>query len=208
MILDNKKRIIIFDFNGTLSSDVFWSTLTTENRDAIQEFLFKENDELVNEWMLGNFSSEDVCKILSHRIHIEYSIVYRSLVDSCNSMRIRPEIMRGIQKLRSYCLVFIVTNNMDCFSRFFVPHKKLRTKFDGIYNSADYGVFKQSDGGLFDILMKDNSSKYENSILVDDSIEVARFFTLRGGSVEIATSGVEYSRHIKNIFQPSLFLYS
>ncbi|MEZ4104057.1 MAG: hypothetical protein R3B60_02090 [Candidatus Paceibacterota bacterium] len=49
-------KALFVDFDGTLCDERYWRSLPTEEYEAIQELLFKNNTQIVHDWMRGVYS--------------------------------------------------------------------------------------------------------------------------------------------------------
>lgn len=174
------KKVIFLDWNGTLSNSRFFQQLESVDHplhDAlpkIEKWLFNENKPLLNLWMKGKYTSEDILQRMSDDIHISRDVLLKELKVSCESMVFMiPDIQEIIQKIRSKGIyVVIATDNMDCFSRWTVPALKLNELFDDILNSSEIGVLKEeglskNSFPFFDKYLE----KYgrDKVVLIDDS---------------------------------------
>jgi FMN phosphatase YigB (HAD superfamily) len=83
----------------------------------------------------------------------------------------------------------LITDNMDCFTRFIVPAQKLEHFFDVIVNSFENKKLKEhNDGEIFMQLIEKQKTKIEDCILIDNSKKICALFTKLGGKACCVTS--------------------
>lgn len=72
--MNKPKNLLFIDFNGVISMDNFWHTLTHPNHELhefhskIENFLFKENIQIIQNWMVGKYSYKDIHFLLEKEI--------------------------------------------------------------------------------------------------------------------------------------------
>jgi len=175
-------KIIFLDWNGTLSVSKFWERLANSKHryhgyfQPIEEFLFKKNDYLIKDWMLGRFDSEEICRIIGEGTGLDPKIIFEELEKSARQMKfVNPQIPAIIREIRKKTKVVVATDNMDTFERFTIPGMGLEKIFDGFLISCEIGCFKYdlSESGIpfFDNYLKANGLSYKEAVLVDDSEE-------------------------------------
>ena len=104
-------------------------------------------------------------------------------------MTISSDTLNRIKKLRKNYETVLITDNMDCFTRFTVPAKKLASFFDSIVNSFENKKLKgYNDGEVFVQLADKTNTKIEDCILIDNSESVCAFFSKLGGKSCFVTS--------------------
>jgi len=180
------KPALFIDFVGTMCHDRFWKSLGEDDYARVNGFLF-DDGKLVNAWMRGDYSSEQICVILAKELNIVYPRLWDSLLGDCSSMRVAADDLGKIDKLREHYTMAIVTANMDCFDRFIVPALGLDKHFDFIVNSCNGGVFKHdgngNESGLFEVALSKTGADINASILIDDSEKACAAFKKLGGRV-------------------------
>lgn len=182
------KPILFIDFDGTLCHDRFWRSIDASSFEKIQNFLFGENKSMVDEWMRGVHSSEDINQLISKELNIPFEKVWSIFVADCENMSIPDSVLNRIENLKKNFHTILITDNMDCFMRFTVPALKLNSYFDSIINSFDYKKFKSDNGGeIFLQIVNDRGSKIENSILMDNSKSACDTFSKLGGITRFVT---------------------
>lgn len=187
MAIVDIKTIIFIDFDGTLCHDRFWRSFGEHDHEKIQ-IAFRANKTIVNDWMRGDYTSEEINKLISLETNIPFDKLWQVFVADCKSMRVDSEVLNRIQNLRKTFYTILVTDNMDCFSRFTVPALNLDKYFDLIVNSFNIKKRKDDNGGeLFMQLADKFDSKLENCILADDSEETCNIFSKLGGESCLVT---------------------
>lgn len=182
------KPVLFIDFDGTLCHDKFWRSLNISSIEKIQKFLFVKNRFIVNQWMRGMHSSEDINHLISKELNLSFEYLWDHFVNDCEKMTISQEILHGIEKLKNDFYVILITDNMDSFTRFTVPALKLNFYFDLIVNSYESKKFKSDDNGeIFVHLLNKYNSKIDRSALIDNSQVVCDIFSKRGGNACLVT---------------------
>lgn len=128
----HQKPIIFCDFDGVLCHDRFWRSLSPEQYEKVQEYLFGNNLDLVNDWMRGKYFAEEINQKVSENTHISYSILWNTFVKDCETMSVSAEALETLNGLRDMYTVILITGNMDCFTRFTRPAAELDQYFDHI----------------------------------------------------------------------------
>lgn len=174
-------KVIFIDWNKTLSNSRFWEQLEDVNHkyhslhQKIINSLFIDNKNLINPWMQGKLTSEDICKAIAENTGIEEKIIFEELVESARNMTFVSEgIPDLINAIRAKGIkVVIATDNMDTFNRFTVKSMELEDLFDDILNSYELkamkGDFENGKSLFFDDFIKRNNLSYTDTVLLDDS---------------------------------------
>ena len=71
----NKQNIFI-DFDGTICFDYFWRSASQEVNKIITKFLFQDNTTLIENWMRGNLSSENIVTLIAENTGLDYDLIY------------------------------------------------------------------------------------------------------------------------------------
>ena len=71
-----KKQNIFIDFDGTICFDYFWRSAPEEIKKIIGKFLFQDNTYLLEDWMRGQKSSEDINQIISDNCNLDYNMIW------------------------------------------------------------------------------------------------------------------------------------
>lgn len=177
------KNILFIDFNWVISYKNFWYSLEKKDEivyTKINNFLFKENKEIVQDWMLWKCSSRYICEYLSKNLEINNKYLYKSLIEDCKNIDLSEEILLLLKKLKKYYSIVLVTDNMDCFSDFTVKYNpKFFKVFDWIFNSSQYWYFKNN---AYTELIKKHKANINLSYLIDDSFNNCNKFEKLGGN--------------------------
>ncbi len=164
------KNIIFVDFNGVISYKNFWFSLEKDNSvvyEKINEFLFRENIQMVKDWMLWKYQSEEICKFLSDSLNVDYDYIYDTFVEDCKNIDLSWRIRELLNELKKYYYIVLVTDNMDSFTKITVKNNlDYFNVFDSIFNSADEWYFKVD---VYSKYVNHYDSKIELSYLIDDS---------------------------------------
>lgn len=178
----NSKKILFFDFDGTLCMKRYWRSLPPKEHAQVQALLFGDDRTKVNNWMRGSYSAEDVNRYISEHTNIDYEYLWNVFVEDCQTMQVVPDLLHIIDSLRDRYMVILITGNMDSFTRFTVPSLKLEQYFDVISNSYYEGRHKTDDGGaLFIKYANQFDVNIADCLLFDDSDKVLDIFRLLGG---------------------------
>ena len=136
--------------------------------EKINKTLFSENIQLIRDWMLWKYTSQDICKFISKELNINYEYIYNTLINDCKNIDLSLEIKDILEKLKKYYNIILVTDNMDCFTKFTTKkNQDYFDVFDSIFNSAKEWYFKVDSYLNY---IKKYDSKIELSYLIDDSI--------------------------------------
>lgn len=190
-------KVIFLDWNKTLSYSRFWSQLANQNhpynryRGLITQWVFEKNIDLVNNWMRGKFTSEDVCKKIEEIAGIDSKIIFEALAESCANMELcSPEIPDLISRIKAKGIkTIIATDNMDTFRKFTIEGMGLDKIFDDFLVSYDLKLFKYDVDGdkipFFDDFLKRNGLKYSEVILIDDSDDPTGVYKKVGFKIDL-----------------------
>jgi len=192
------KPILFIDFDGVLCDDRFWRGMGTADYDRIQEFLILGNRPMMDRWMRGGHSSEEINAYLSEHLDIPYEKLWEVFVNDAKTMNISPEVLSAIGHLRSRYHTVLITVNMDSLERFTVPAHRLDTYFDVIVNSYNDGRFKSEEGGQ-QFLDTANSlrASIEFSYLIDDRDNNCEIFKSLGGCALKVDSDHSTLKHLQ-----------
>ena len=176
-------KVIFIDWNKTLSHSLFWSHMIKKNHpykryhNKIVQFLFVENKELINSWMRGQYTSEDISGKISKAIKLDKEVILQELALSCKNMSfISPKIPALIKSIQQKGIkVTIATDNMDTFRRYTIPGMNLVNIFDDFLVSCDLkclkGDFKKEKLLFFDNYLQENNLFYSEVVLLDDCLD-------------------------------------
>jgi len=180
-------QTIIFDFDGVLCHDYFYSNLK-QIHPKVSKFIevnvFGKNSEIPNKWMRAELTMDAVNQYISKNTGIDFNELTKLFIESVQLMRVDRRLLDIAQKLiENNKSVALVTNNMDIFNIVTIKNHNLNNIFPVIINSFDYGIMKhESDGKLFDLAFeKLGVNPYKKALLIDDSSKVRKTFENRGG---------------------------
>ena len=177
----NKPKVAFFDWFATLSSSVFWEQLKDPNHphhnlaDKLEVSMFTNLGHLINPWMRGEYTTEEVLTEVSKDSGIPHDVVMEEFIAGCERMTLSAaEIPTLIDQLRDLGVrTIIATDNMDSFTRWTVPAMGLDTMFDGVLNSYDLKALKEDteNGRLlfFHNFLTDNDIDPQDTVIFDDS---------------------------------------
>lgn len=175
--------MVFIDFHGTLCHDLFWRSLPPDKRNRLAQFLFDQNLPLVSRWMRGEVTSEQINALLAQVVDLPCATLWETFVADCMSMSVSSGALASIDRLRSETVVLLVTDNMDCFTRFTVPALGLRRHFDAIVNSSDTHRLKaDGNGAVFHDLAAARHIGIKDCTLLDDSADACANMTAMGGT--------------------------
>lgn len=186
------KGILFVDFNGVISYNPFWNSLINPEHKLhryyfkIEELLFKgENkiEDLVNDWMLGKYTSEEIHKIIAENIDVNERELFNIFCEDCKKLDISTKILKILQKLKKNWYCILRTDNMDSFHRFTLPTNPILSKsFHEIHSSYQTKTLKRSDGGKkFIDTINSKGFEIKNCIMIDDGQKNCDLFVELGG---------------------------
>lgn len=200
--MTSRNRIVFIDWYQTLSFDLFWQNVKKKNPSAfecIQTNIFHDA-ERSRQWMAGHHSSEDICQYASRCSGISADDLFSDLQNSCANQKIHPSAIETIKELRNTHHIFIVTDNMDCFSRFTVPALEMATWTDGIANSSDIKRFKNDlNGQTFRDLADSLDIPMTDTICIDDNLSTCDLIRSLGGTAMQTKGQVQTIQHLKSL---------
>ena len=180
---NNPKPILFIDFDGTICMERYWRSLPTKEHEQVQELLFRNDTTLVNEWLRGKHTAEEINKYIADETGIEYTYLWELFVQDCKNMHVPQEVLNKLNELRNKYTVILITGNMDSFTRFTQPALELEKYFDVISNSFYEGKHKTDDNGsLFIKYIEQCDTDIKDALLIDDSTKVCDIFTKLGGT--------------------------
>ena len=177
------KPIIFIDFDGTLCHQRYWRSLPHAEHEKVQNLLFRSDKSLVDDWMRGNRTAEEVNAIVAAHIGMDADELWKLFVKDCETMIVNSKTLARIYALRASYAVILMTTNMDSFTRFTIPALRLGDHFDAISNSYYEGKKKTDDGGeIFAEYAKRSGVPLDRCFLIDDQERVCVVFERLGGT--------------------------
>lgn len=161
--------------------------------------------------MLGDYTSEQIHRILEDKIGVPYDELWKVFVDDCSNIDISLNVIEKLRQLKQDYYLILSTGNMDYFDRFTVQNNPILGKtFDEIENSYNIKLLKSSNGGEYFKNKAENLGKnMTDCFVLDDSENVCRLFTELGGksfcvygeeevlsALEVLTSHNSYGKSI------------
>lgn len=193
-------KILFVDFDGTLTSDRYWRSLTKEKNDIVQRVFFGEDKTIVGEWMRGGYTAEEVNKIVAKALNMSYEKVWEIFVSDCQTIKISDELLRSLASLMQKYRTVLITGNMDSFTRFTIPALSLDEHFHHISNSFYEEIHKtDNDGELFSRWSEKLGIPLIDSILIDDQSKCCKIFERLGGMAYKTSSPEETERILKSL---------
>ncbi|MFA6404422.1 MAG: hypothetical protein WCW03_00210 [Candidatus Paceibacterota bacterium] len=177
------KPIIFVDFDGTICFDKYWRSLSPRDFEVVQSFIFGKESTLVNDWMRGKYTAEEVNSMLADKIGMPFMKLWELFVRDCETMHIHEDVLNKLNSLRTKYTVILITGNMDSFTRFTVPSLHLDRYFDHINNSFFAGKLKEdSKGVLFTEYATSLNVPINECFLIDNSPKACMSFVNLGGT--------------------------
>jgi len=180
-------KVIFFDWHKTLSLCDFWAQLKDPAHDRyywhenIINFLFVENEKIIQRWMRGEIDEEKILQMVSENFGYDKEVLREDLAESCRAMTfLSDEILPVIDTIRKQGIKCVIaTDNMDVFKKYVVPALKLDQHFDDVLVSFDQKAFKfdvskdRKSIPFFHEYLKRNGFAYSDALLVDDRIDTS-----------------------------------
>lgn len=187
-------KVIFFDWHKTLSLCDFWVQLKDPVHDRhhwhenIVNFLFVENEKLIQGWMRGEVDEENIVKIISDTFGYSKEALRADLAESCRTMTLlSDEILPLIDRLQKRGIKCVIaTDNMDIFKKYVVPALKLDEHFDDVLVSFDQKTLKfdvSEDGNsipFFHEYLQKSGLVYADALLVDDRVDTSGAYARLG----------------------------
>lgn len=191
-------KIVFLDWSGTISGSKFWGHLEDpkhpnhEIYSKTQKFLFEENRHLLDPWMRGLVTSENILNKIAEDTEISFDVLLEEFVNSCIKMKYSTDrFIKLIAQIRHLGIrVVIATDNMDSFPRWTVTALGLEKIFDDILDSYTLKVLKRDfDAEGTSLFFSDYLHSVDISprdcLLIDDSED-------KGNKIQ--NYGIEYHR--------------
>ncbi|MFZ3301113.1 MAG: hypothetical protein WA152_00155 [Microgenomates group bacterium] len=209
--MGNKHKGVLFvDFNGVISYNPFWNSLTNKKHKLhsyypkIENLLFKSQNKiegLVNDWMIGKYTSEEINKIISDKTGIDKDELFKIFCEDCKKLDISINILKLVKQLKDSWYCILRTDNMDSFHRFTIPANPILSEsFHEIHSSYKIKSLKRSDGGkkYLDTIMS-AGFKINDCVLIDDGQKNCELFEDLGGKAFCTKNEDEVLAVLKNL---------
>jgi FMN phosphatase YigB (HAD superfamily) len=182
-------KILFIDFDGVLCHDPFWHSLRNEDHkyhqysEPIEKFLFDDNRDIFDDWMVGKYTSEDIHERISRAVGIQYDILFSIFKEDCQKMEISRQILTELGRLKDDYYLILATGNVDAFDRFILPSNPvIRDIFDEIHNSYNLKMLKSNNNGQYFInVVEEKKIPFSDCYLIDDSVSTCNIFATHGG---------------------------
>lgn len=198
--MDNIKPILFCDFDGTLCHDRYWRKLPSDKYEKVQKLLFRNDTTLINDWMRGKYSSEEINQFVSQKIGMPSEELWDVFVKDCRTMKVSKKALGMLNRLRDHYTVILLSGNMDSFSRFTQPALGLENYFDYISNSFHEGMHKTDNGGeLFLKYAEKYNVPIQNCIIIDDSENACKVFNKLGGTTYLITKARDILYYLEKL---------
>lgn len=198
--MPSPKPILFIDFDGTLCHDRYWRSLPKDIQEKIQSLIFGEDKTLVDGWMRGKYTAEEINQIVAKETGVPFDKLWEGFVIDCETMNVSKEVLEKIDNFRNKYLVLLITTNMDSFSRFTLPALGLGKYFDLIVNSFEEGKLKtDNEGETFKKYADKLGVNLKNCLLIDDSKRSCAVFQSLGGEAFRVTLEQDISYHLSNL---------
>ncbi len=191
-------KLLFLDWDGTLCFDRFWRSLTSKNERVTEavNFLFSEEKDLINDWLRGDFSSEEINAMISEKSGCSFDELWNSFVHDCQTMIFDSRLRESLSKIRRTSKIVLTTGNMYCFRRFTIPALKLDDCFDDMVISCEVGYLKNEKGGQqFINIARKFEIELSDTVLIDNSDKALMVFDGLGGSA-FKTTGLDRTLEI------------
>lgn len=186
-------KCVVFDFHGTLCSELFFQELGDTALACIQGLLWGEDQTLLDQWMAGRVSASVIADHLATPLGFAAHEIEQALRTGCRRLTLNDAVWRFAQAARAAGKrTALVTVNMDVFSEAVAPSHPFDEVFEVVVNSADYGVTDKLRLWpiAFEVL---GDVDYADSFLIEDGECSPRKFTEAGGRAYQYTDDAAFS---------------
>jgi FMN phosphatase YigB (HAD superfamily) len=154
----------------------------------ITNFLFVENEKLIQRWMKGEIDEDEIVQIVSDKFGYSMEVLRADLAESCRAMiLLSDEILPLIDMLQKRGIKCVIaTDNMDIFKKYVVPALKLDEYFDDVLVSFDQKALKfdvPENGNsipFFHEYLQRNGFSYSDALLIDDHVDTSGAYSKIG----------------------------
>lgn len=189
---------LLIDFGGTLCHDFFWRSLPQDQFLRMESYLFGVDRTLVNDWMRGKYTSEQVSQRLAQHLGVDEQWLWEQFVRDCQTMRVNEVVRQRLEELKKRFALALVTDNMDSFTRFTVPALKFEYLFSLVVSSYEHRMLKNdAHGAIFERTAKALEQEISSMVLLDDSPSTCALFQELGGHAML----VNNEQHFLSLLQ-------
>lgn len=150
----------------------------------IQSTIFGGNyRELIRSWMRGEFDYLEFNNKISNILNIDVSILNLAMEKSITEIKLNKDLFDFSQQVRSNGVkIAFFTDNMDVFTKLFIPINNLANKFDNVFSSWEYKQLKaDKNGELLEIAARRLKVPLQEILLVDDRDHIGEIMSSKGG---------------------------
>ena len=172
-----------------MSNSKFWEQLTEPLHprnswfQKIENSLFNNLKDKIRPWMRGEYTSEEICKMIANDTGFDYKTIFQDFIISCQKMKLSsPRLLKIIEKMKHQgkkCVV--ATDNMDSFRRWTIPALNLEKYFDDFLISWELKCLKEDfengQSKFFADYLKRQSLGFEDCVLLDDDPDESGIFS-------------------------------
>ncbi len=205
-------KAVIFDFDGVLCSDYFYHTLEQVDSNLynqINKKIFQGDKELIRSWMRGAIDYSDINNEISKRLNTDEDFLHEHLIKSIKNMTLNNLLLDFAKGVKSKGIkTAIMTDNMDVFEKYLVPHFKLNNHFDLIYSSSTHKRLKKDNNWQTPAeVMSLLNSNLNNSLFIDDWEEICDYIQSQNGYSYLYQRGnnesdfADFHTWFRNIFE-------
>lgn len=176
----NYQAIIFIDFHGVMSHGPHWHSLANRQHPLhtiykdIEFHVFKNNPSLLDNWLLGNITSEEIHEYLKRMLgnDLDHQLLWETFVNDCEQIDISENILNQLKEMREHYRIILITDNMDSFNRFTIPKRAQELAvFDDIVNSSSEKRTKiASNCASFLKYINKYGANQSQCLLIDDSV--------------------------------------
>ena len=182
IIVPGQINSVIFDFDGTLCFDRYFSPLGSDALDTIHSLLFGENSaQWADPWMNGDLTSRDIASYLSKHLPESEGEILSALRNGCARMSFRPVVYHFALHQRGRRKTALITANMDILTEVVVPAHGLDKVFDLVLNTADHHTLDKRVLWRKALNIFGPEHSFTSTLLVEDSLKMVELFESLGG---------------------------
>ena len=205
-----EKKIIFVDFYGILSTTRFWFSADNPShklykyREDIGDFLFSDDRTLVNAWMRGEYTSEEIHQIIAEKFPVYFDELFNIFKEDCARIELSQKILKRLKEMPESYLRIMVTDNMDSFDRFILPANPILGETFHEINNSFYAKKLKADknGEWFLDILKNYDVPIESCVLIDDSLKNCETFQNLGGKYYNTKTEEEVLEALEEIKNP------